>query len=69
MFFCFKYQFTLNTVLVTYPVVEQDFRLVSHSFIPQEPHGVIDDERGEQVAMDVNPGALQTLAGYFCSKK
>ena len=49
--------------MMSYPVVEQDFRLVGHAPVPQEPHGVIDDEGGEQVAMDVNPGTLQTLAG------
>lgn len=47
--------------ITAYPVIEENFRLVCHTFVPEQPHGVIDDERGEQIAVNVDPGALQTL--------
>lgn len=37
--------------------------MVGDSFVPQEPHGVVDDERGEKVTVDVDPRALEALTG------
>jgi hypothetical protein len=54
--------------VLSYPVIEKNFRLVSHTFVPKQPHGVIDDERGEQIAVNVDPGTLQTLPENTTSK-
>ena len=44
-----------------YLVIEEHLRLISDSLVPDEPHGVVDDERGEQIAVDVDARAFQAL--------